>query len=659
MSNSISWYINRLRCMSLPEISYRISNKLQAIKETRIGAGAEQVPAAAIAYAPTWIFPAQPEEPSALESAAAKIAEGKLDVFNCKDYDLGSPPQWNTDPKTGTRAPLNYGKTLNYRDENLIGDIKYLWEPSRHLQWVTLCNAYRFNQDRKYLDAFAEQLASWLDQCPYMKGAQWVSSLELGIRLINWAICWQLVGGHDSELFDGEGGLALRDRWLQSIYQHCHFINGHYSRFSSANNHLIGEASGVYIASLTWPYWKSLSRWGERAKQVLEAEASAQNFPDGVNKEQAISYQQFVLDFLLLPYLVARANKQSFSEGYGQIIQSMMEYLAAMLDVRGNMPMVGDADDGYVVYLATTPDFCPYRSLLASGAVIFNRQDFKQKTGSFDEKSFALLGETGKQAFNQLCAPSSVNFKRSFPQGGYYILGSHLHEDDEVRMVVDAGPLGYGGIAAHGHADALSVYMSVAGEEILIDPGTYAYHTEAKWRDYFRGTSAHNTLRIDRVDQSEVGGNFMWLFKAEATVENYQNTERNCVFQASHNGYTRLADPVIHHRSINYDKNSQSYEIIDTISGKSSHSTEQFWHLSEVAEVECLSEHELIITSGLSKVKLTLDSALSVQLISGNDKLPMGWTSRFFDMKVASTSIVAQGTFATASLVTTIEILAD
>ena len=61
-----------------------------------------------------------------------------------------------------------------------------------------------------------------------------------------------------------------------------------------------------------------------------------------------------------------------------------------------------------------------------------------------------------------------------------------------------------------------------SGKEFLIDPGTYAYHTHRAWREYFRGTAAHNTVRVDGVDQSQSGGNFMWLKKAEASVEEFE-----------------------------------------------------------------------------------------------------------------------------------------
>lgn len=629
-------------CMSAPEVLHRVENKLQAIKEQRFGTGAESVPEAIYVDADTWLAPATFDSQDQWLAAADKVLAGKIDVFNIHDYDLGVEPRWNTDPKTGIHAPLVFGKTMDYRDEAVVGDIKYLWEPSRHLQFVALCMAYKISGQAHYYEAFRKQLISWFDQCPYMMGPQWVSSLEVGIRLLNWSICWQLLGAMEEEPFAGEQDQQFRQRWLESIYQHAHFINGHYSRYSSANNHLIGEASGVFVASVTWPYWEQLADWGNTARQILEAEASAQTYSDGVNKEQAISYQQFVLDFLLLPYLSARETSQPFSKNFETVIESMMEFLSAMVDINGNVPMIGDADDGYAVKLDYSDHFCPYRSLLATGAVLFGRQDFKSKAGAFDDKSLVLLGQQGQEAFTAMAAPAVAPIKTSFPEGGYYLMGEAFNEPGEIRLWMDAGPLGYGGIAAHGHADALSVYLAVKGREILIDPGTYAYHTEKKWRNYFRGTSAHNTVELDGQDQSQIGGNFMWLRKAQSWVEQFSSQDEEPSICAYHDGYDALKDPVRHQRQVKYTLGDKTFHISDIITCNNGHTAKQFWHFSEHCEVELQSASTVKITNDTVSVTMACDPGLNLQLLSGSDELPLGWVSRRFDHKSPSVTLVAE-----------------
>src|SRR6266508_915108 len=157
-------------------------------------------------------------------------------------------------------------------------------------------------------------------------------------------------------------------------------------------------------------------------------------------------------------------------------------------------------------------------------------------------------------------ARTQLTIRRAFSEGGYYILGCDFETGNEIRLVADAGPVGYQTIAAHGHADALAFTLSVGGKEFLIDPGTYAFHTQGPWRRYFRGTAAHNTLRIDGMDQSQPGGTFMWLRKADARCTLWRSSDDRDVFEGRHDGYAHLPDPVEHRRRISLDKRARQVE---------------------------------------------------------------------------------------------------
>lgn len=638
---NIQWYLARLGRMSIAEIGYRICIKvLFYINKLGIGT-ADKVPVPDIAIpSKQWIAAAIPTNHDAYVKRAESILNGNLAIFSLPGNSIDYPPNWNKDPKTGTQAPLVYGKSINYRNPHLVGDIKYLWEPNRHLHLVALAQAYYITGDSQYLEGIKLQLTSWFQQCPYPMGPNWVSSLELGIRLINWSIVWQLVGEYDSPLFEGEAGCRLREQWLRSIYQHCHFINGYWSRYSSANNHLIGEAAGLLIASITWPYWKYSNNWREHAYKILLEESLKQNCKDGVNREQAISYQQFVLDFLLMAGLAARAEGRDFPPEYWKIIERMLEFIAAVMDVNGNVPMIGDADDGYVISFAANNNFCPYRSLLSTGSFLFNRPDFLLIAGEVDDKTSWLLGETSKKLEVDQ-KRITIPVKKAFPDGGYYIIGSKFNEPDEIRCTVDCGPLGYLSIAAHGHADALSFTLSVGGREILVDPGTYAYHTKKEWRDYFRGTSAHNTVRVDGLDQSESGGNFMWLRKAKTICEEWVDETGVQRIRARHNGYERLIDPVSHEREIRFEAGSQRIIVEDLIECADTHSIERAWHFSEDCEV-VIDGTQLRVRNQEKDIQISLaqDCMGQIDMYQGSEHPIYGWISRHFDHKLPTITVV-------------------
>src|SRR5258708_4044837 len=387
--------------MTPAEIRHRVV-KAAAMRAERWGFVRCVVPAPDLSRdAPAWIHADAQVECAPYVAAAERVAAGRLDVFALEDVDLGVPPRWNRDPKTGIEAPLAFGKQLDYRDPARVGDIKYLWEPNRHLQLVTLAQAWALTHEARYAQALREQLESWFIACPFRLGPNWSSALEAGLRLVNWALAWQLVGGVSSPLFEGETGRAFRQRWLVSIYQHAEFVSGHFSLHSSAHNHLIGQACGVFCAALAWPHWERSRAWLALSQEILEREALLQNAPDGVNREQATSYQQFTLDLVLLPLLAARANGLDFSAAYAPRIEAMLVFLASIIDAGGHVPMFGDADDGFAVRLDPRPDFCRYHSLLATGAVLFGRGDLKAKARRLDDKTRCLLGRGRHPAFRR------------------------------------------------------------------------------------------------------------------------------------------------------------------------------------------------------------------------------------------------------------------
>jgi hypothetical protein len=651
----LAWKLNRLRCMTPAEIGHRVI-KAASMRVEKMGFARTVVPAADLTKrAKPWLDCEAKVDPAPYVRAADRIAEGRLDIFAMQDVQLGSPPRWNRDPKTGIEAPLDFGKTLDYRDASQVGDCKYLWEPNRHLQLVTLAQAYCLTKEARYAIALREQLDSWFTACPYLMGPNWSSALEAALRLINWSIAWELVGGPDSKIFDGAQGIAFRDRWLTSVFQHAEFVSGHYSLHSSANNHLIGELAGVVIASIAWPHWERSKAWFRDAHAMLEREALLQNAPDGVNREQAVSYQQWELDLLMLPMLAAEASGLAFSAAYRARVEAMLVYLASIIDVKGNVPMFGDADDGYVVRLDPRDGFSSFRSLLATGAILFNRGEFKVKAGALDDKTRWLLGAGADAAFAAVDTSAvRLPMRQEFPDGGYYVLGADFETSNEIRLIADAGPLGYREIAAHGHADALSFTLSVGGEEFFVDPGTFAYHTEAEWRSYFRGTAAHNTVRVDGLDQSQPGGNFMWLRKAQASCSRWMTSIDEDFFEGWHDGYLGLADPVMHRRSIHLDKRARRIVIEDTLQMNGEHSVELFFHCHEAVALTP-SHRGFQLTKGARTLNLRLPNLPSgeVSVLEASTDPIGGWISRRFDRKERAPTLVWSGKLAGRCLLRT------
>jgi uncharacterized heparinase superfamily protein len=217
---------------------------------------------------------------------------------------------------------------------------------------------------------------------------------------------------------------------------------------------------------------------------------------------------------------------------------------------------------------------------------------------------------------------------------------------ERISVVVDCAELGYKSIAAHGHADALSIVLSAFGREVLVDPGTYDYFTYPEWRTYFRSTRAHNTVVIDDQDQSVMLGPFMWGCRANSRIIEWNPwPQGGGSLVAEHDGYRRLKDPVMHRRSLELDPTTRRLTIVDEIGAGAKHRVAIYFHLSELCCASVHSQNKVCISLPEGKVTLTLDPRLKLTLCKGSEDPKCGWVSKGYHRKVPAPTVVAEGSF--------------
>ncbi|MGB2986091.1 MAG: alginate lyase family protein [Phycisphaerae bacterium] len=574
---------------------------------------------------------------AALTTQADRIVDHRLDLFDLADHHLGEKIDWNYEYKVRKHTSMRAASAVDYRDYAANGDCKFVWEPNRHHQLVVLGRAYHVTHDEGYAAAAVEQLDNWIRQCPYGRGMNWRSPLELAIRLINWVWTLELINGSSVMTPD------RRERFLQLVYQHLFEITRKYSRFSSANNHLIGEAAGVFIAGSYFTGLKTATRWCKRSREILAREILRQTYSDGGTREQATGYHLFALQFFLLAGLVARNGGDDFAQPYWDRLERMFDFVAFLSEGGESLPMIGDCDDGYVLDLGGRANVVA--SLMCIGAILFERPDFKARAGEFQEAAFWLFGPEGRDRFERIeSEPVEVPIgPRALPDAGCYLLQRGRRRiADRISVLFDCGELGFLSIAAHGHADALSIVLRVAGVDVLVDPGTYDYFTYGPWREYFRSTRAHNTVVIDDMDQSQMLGLFLWGRKARCRCIRWAPTLRGGVVSAEHNGYARLADPVVHRRTVTLQDDEAELIVQDDILARGEHSVAMYWHLAEHCRVEAKGHNHFEIDYGDGFVTVTMDSRLSVSMVTGSEKPILGWVSRTYHRKVHSTTLVGR-----------------
>jgi Heparinase II/III-like protein/Heparinase II/III N-terminus len=648
---SFTWYLNRLRTMSPAEVGWRVSSMMRdhadrwrvtrgtypTAQDAGVARALLEPPpfrvtdvAVRDAAAAPILAPAHEER---LVREADQLAAHRLSFFNVVDGHLGDPIDWNRDHGNGVPAPTGFAAAIDYRDYRVTGDAKMVWEPNRHHHLVVLGRAYRATGDCRYAQSVRDQLESWLDQCPYGTGMNWRSPLEQAIRLINWV--WALDLVRESGVVDD----ALRARLLHAVYLHLWDVTRKFSQGSSANNHLIGEAAGVYVAASYFPALSHAAEWRAKSRAILCREIAAQTFADGLNCEHALGYQLFVIQFFLFAGIAGRRNGDDFPEEYWATLERMFE-VVARLGEAGPLPMFGDADDGYVLNLGAGPG--DVQALLGVGALLFNRRDFKTSS-CLGEPAVWLFGADGCRRFSAMAAPEPRALEsHAFPSAGYYLLQSGGPAPaDRISVFFDCAELGFGAIAAHGHADALSVVVRAFGEEVLVDPGTYDYFTFPEWRRYFRGTSAHNTLVVDGCDQSVMSGPFMWGSRATARCLAWAPDADGGTAIGEHDGYRRLDDPVGHRRSVALDRGARTVTIRDDVDMRATHQLSFYFHLGERCEVVDQTAHSCAIAIGSHKVVIAFDESVRFEVRNGSRKPLAGWASRGYHRKSAITTLVA------------------
>lgn len=625
------WYLNRLKTLSAAEFPYRVRQLCQKKYEQYFCAGK-------VLRVET--LKTNPLKP--FYTSFDYTFPDSINIFGKPFSYFREGIEWHKDIFSGECFPRSFSKNINIRSNQSLS-AKNVWEINR-LQFLPhIAFNYKKTGDEVYLQKFMSLMDSWIENNPYLIGVNWYSNIEINIRLINWFICWQVLDADQLCKKNPEFKLFVEEKWLPVIHLHCIYSYKNPSKFSSSNNHLIAEYSGLFVASSLWVFNES-HKWLAYSRKGLEKEIRRQH-SEGINREEAAEYIQFITDFFLFPYLIALRTGNHFSKGYQDTLNEILLYIRNFIDCKGNFPKYGDEDDGRCFILDVDERFNNFESLLVSAAIIFNDMQFKRKTGIFDLKNLFLFGNEGKKLFDNLPTYSSTTKSVFYKEQGHFIFKKSEGEK-EIYLHFDAAPLGFLSIAAHGHADALSFILHIEGHPFFIDSGTYTYHTEPEWRDYFIGTLAHNTVRINRKNQALNGGSTLWLNHYKPSVLSVKRNAQTESVRASHDGFEK--EGVSHIREIIFDRDKSEFTILDTLHLKKEASVEVEipFHLHPGVSIETIYPNIFSISSNTGeRLEFAVDKKLFPVVETGKVSPEiLGWYSDSFCKKTPANVIYCSTT---------------
>jgi hypothetical protein len=485
-----------------------------------------------------------------LVATADEILQGRVPIFD-QVIDYGPKVAWRRDPQRGIETPPSYFRRIPYLDVAAVGDHKLIWEINRHQHLVLLAQACVISGRAEFAEYVFSQLEDWWKENPFQRGINWTSALEVAFRALSWIWIWHLIGDRMATPF--------RQHFLAELYRYGLHLEYNLSIYFSPNTHLLGEAVALHALGRLFPKFPRADHWKTLGRTIVREHMGSSVKPDGSYFEQSTYYHVYALDMFLF-----RAAIEDVPESYRDGLCRMAHFLGSIVNADGQLPFLGDDDGGrFFSPFGSRSRFA--RGTLAAASVLTRRCFFAYDEHDLTETALWWLGpercqrvlsaERNPQATALFNDTGIVSFRRG-----------------PVSALFDAGPFGPGS-AGHSHSDTLSLVVSVADREVLIDSGTFSY-MDPESRRYFRGSSAHNTVRIDGCDQGIAAGPFRWAQTPEVKLLEFTSdaTRDYAVGICCYQGFTQK-------RTIGFANNV--FSVVDQIEGPAGeHHIEQFWHFA-------------------------------------------------------------------------------
>jgi len=514
------------------------------------------------------------EESLALIVAFAdEIRAGRYPFLGYGTAELGTRPKWNLDFLSGTEWPYVRCECREcIRHDG--SDVKVPFELSRLQFLPILAKAHVLTGDESYRDTAKELLTHWIQSNPASVGVNWTVAMEAALRAMSICFLLNLLSPLRPE----------EQPWLatvtRSLAQHLLYIEANIE-FSHllTSNHYLSDIVGLYCLSLFLDGEGMAARRREY-RQRIEAEMAQQVYEDGGDYEASTGYQVLVTQLFTTALLLMRSESSApAAPAFADRLKMMFQFLGTVANTRGQLPHVGDCDDGRTELLVDDLQqmiHCPVaerNSQRVSRLLGLGQRLFGVGTGPGDHAAWHGFTDATRIPFSDCrLDPSSASSPiKVLPNSGIGVL-----KHGSAELLFFAIPNGILGKGSHTHNDKLSFVLRVGGQEVLCDSGTGCYTKDIATRNRFRSTAAHNTLMIDGMEQNRIDASPQGLFilgneAAVSSIEAGRETQ-GWFLRASHSGYRSLG--VTHTRTVRAVHGECAFIVEDQLRGDGVHDFE-------------------------------------------------------------------------------------
>lgn len=498
---------------------------------------------------------------------------------------------WQTDLKSSHTWPNDF--YLDIREKlakhyNKGWDIKYVWELSRFHYLIPLALAFYQTGEEKYLNKWQELILDWIKNNSVHYGPNWINTMEVAIRACNWILSFEII-----EKRIQDTGYKIQDTFLKqflaSLFNHGRFIYSNLEYVPTHSNHYLSDIVGLIYLSFFLEGNPEIKKWQKFSLKALEEEMKYQVYEDGVDYELSVSYHRYKTELFLWLAYVLKINETHLSNEFWLKLGKMMNFVLAIIKPNGLALQIGDSDDSRL------------------HLVWENHYSWEKRNYNALIKLFELVSNKPLENY-----PLS---SQSFSQSGFYLL-----KDNGFYLVTGRHKACYGKGGNHIHNDILSFELSMLGEDLIIDSGTYVYTSDYKERNKFRSTRAHNVALIDNQEQNPlVQDPFYFEQRAQMTVKKWEEQKDFILFEAEQDGYKYLKQPVIYQRSLFWHKQNKLLSITDKFISQGRHELEWNFHLAPEVKIwnktEVKDKKELLLITPHHSFLFTAPQDLNCAII--------------------------------------------
>jgi len=393
-------------------------------------------------------------------------------------------------------------------------------------------------------------------------------------------------------------------------------------------NHLIYEGLALFYAGCCLKNHPQAGKWKTLGASIMRQTMHSQVLSDGFNAELSTSYHLITGTNFLKAWAIARKSQQQFPGWYSLKLAQMAIIAYKLRDPEGAFFPFCDSDrmEGRGREEREARAFAELGMTIAHPPKDHKYSlELRMLLAGMDPGSNLVSDHTGGKSY--------------ISAGGYQI----LRYQHGKTLIFDTGDFGLPGASHHGHADTLSIVANLRDSRFLIDPGGFSY-VDSHARKFARSTAAHNTVRIDGKDSSEIIGDFGFGKNAQAVLTDVKEISGGIVLTAEHDGYSRLRQPVIHRRALIWMiEHPFLLIVLDQLTGKGKHLAELFFHVDYDWTAEQLGENGLIWVKEQHRIQHQIwsDQEFALKTERGvKDPEMQGWVAPSYGVYIAAPVII-------------------